>query len=68
MDGRDGVERDLVKHDLGGSARLLLTRDGCVLEQPLSPLVVHTTPAHHELVAPGREMMTHHHAHHGVSP
>ncbi|TDE28944.1 hypothetical protein E1295_42195 [Nonomuraea mesophila] len=37
---RDGVEVDLVTHDLAKFARLLLNRNGYVLEQLLSPLVV----------------------------
>ncbi|MFI9262141.1 DNA polymerase beta superfamily protein [Streptomyces sioyaensis] len=61
---RDGVELDLVSHDLRKFARLLLRRNGYVLEQLLSPLVVHTTPLHDELIdlAPG--LLTAHHAHH----
>jgi predicted nucleotidyltransferase len=61
---RDGVEMDLVTHDLRKFARLMLRRNGYVLEQLLSPLVVHTTDAHRELaeLAPGA--LTSHHAHH----
>lgn len=47
----DGVEMDLVTHDLRKFVRLMLRRNGYVLEQLLSPLVVHTTDAHAELVA-----------------
>ena len=39
---RDGVEMDLVTHDLRKFVRLMLKRNGYVLEQLLSPLVVHT--------------------------
>ncbi|WP_316310509.1 nucleotidyltransferase domain-containing protein, partial [Clavibacter michiganensis] len=46
---RDGVEMDLVTHDLRKFVRLMLRRNGYVLEQLLSPLVVHTTEAHREL-------------------
>ncbi|MGW1990788.1 nucleotidyltransferase domain-containing protein [Embleya sp. NPDC001921] len=60
----DGVENDLVTHDLGKFVRLLLRRNGYVLEQLLSPLVVHTTPAHAELVALAPGLVTRHHAHH----
>ncbi|CAM5712287.1 nucleotidyltransferase domain-containing protein [Streptomyces violaceorubidus] len=42
---RDGVEMDLVTHDLRKFVRLMLRRNGYVLEQLLSPLVVHTTKA-----------------------
>ncbi|MFJ4757793.1 DNA polymerase beta superfamily protein [Streptomyces sp. NPDC088763] len=61
---RDGVEMDLVTHDLRKFVRLMLRRNGYVLEQLLSPLVVHTTDAHRELaeLAPG--VLTTHHAHH----
>ncbi|MGW0558884.1 nucleotidyltransferase domain-containing protein [Streptomyces sp. NPDC002926] len=61
---RDGVEMDLVTHDLRKFVRLMLRRNGYVLEQLLSPLVVHTSDAHTELaeLAPG--VLTSHHAHH----
>ncbi|BAC74226.1 nucleotidyltransferase [Streptomyces avermitilis] len=61
---RDGVEMDLVTHDLRKFVRLMLRRNGYVLEQLLSPLVVHTSDAHRELaeLAPG--VLTRHHAHH----
>ncbi|MEV6396971.1 nucleotidyltransferase domain-containing protein [Streptomyces sp. NPDC051907] len=61
---RDGVEMDLVTHDVRKFARLMLRRNGYVLEQLLSPLVVHTSEAHRELIdlAPG--VLTSHHAHH----
>ncbi|WP_405959116.1 nucleotidyltransferase domain-containing protein [Streptomyces sp. NBC_00868] len=61
---RDGVEMDLVTHDLRKFVTLLLRRNGYVLEQLLSPLVVHTTPAHAELVALAPGVLTSHHAHH----
>jgi predicted nucleotidyltransferase len=57
-------EVDLVTHDVEKFIRLLLKRNGYVLEQLLSPLVVLTTPEHDELrnLAPG--CITRHHAHH----
>ncbi|MFE4086209.1 DNA polymerase beta superfamily protein [Streptomyces sp. YIM B13502] len=61
---RDGVEMDLVTHDLRKFVRLMLRRNGYVLEQLLSPLVVHTTEAHRELVALAPGVFTSHHAHH----
>ncbi|MCL7427834.1 DNA polymerase beta superfamily protein [Streptomyces sp. YS415] len=61
---RDGVEMDLVTHDLRKFVRLMLRRNGYVLEQLLSPLVVHTTDAHRELVALAPGVVTRHHAHH----
>ncbi|MEU9107003.1 nucleotidyltransferase domain-containing protein [Streptomyces xanthophaeus] len=60
----DGVEMDLVTHDLRKFVRLMLNRNGYVLEQLLSPLVVHTTPAHQELIALAPGVLTSHHAHH----
>ncbi|MFF9508986.1 DNA polymerase beta superfamily protein [Streptomyces sp. NPDC014724] len=61
---RDGVEMDLVTHDLRKFVQLMLRPNGYVLEQLLSPLVVHTGRLHTELVdlAPG--VLTRHHAHH----
>ncbi|MFD9411933.1 DNA polymerase beta superfamily protein [Streptomyces sp. NPDC059989] len=61
---RDDVEMDLVTHDLRKFVRLMLNRNGYVLEQLLSPLVVHTTPAHEELIALAPGVLTSHHAHH----
>lgn len=61
---RDGLEIDLVTHDVKKFLGLMLKKNGYVLEQLLSPLVVHTTPEHEELksLAPG--CITRHHAHH----
>ncbi len=61
---RDGVELDVVSHDLLKFARLLNSRNGYVLEQLLSPLVIHTGDLHDRLrrIAPG--LITRHHAHH----
>ncbi|GAA0951693.1 nucleotidyltransferase domain-containing protein [Nonomuraea longicatena] len=61
---RDGVELDLVTHDLAKFCGLLLNRNGYVLEQLLSPLVVATTPVHEELLALAPGCLTRHHAHH----
>lgn len=63
-DESDGIERDLVTHDLRKFARLLLRRNGYVLEQLTSPLVVHTGPVHAELTALAPGVLTRHHAHH----
>jgi predicted nucleotidyltransferase len=46
---RDGVEVDLVTHELRKFCALLLRNNGYVLEQLYSPLVVHTSPEHAEL-------------------
>ncbi|WP_327157641.1 DNA polymerase beta superfamily protein [Streptomyces tubercidicus] len=61
---QDRTELDLVSHDLRKFARLLLRRNGYVLEQLISPLVVHTTPVHDELLALVPDLLTAHHAHH----
>jgi uncharacterized protein len=61
---RDGVELDVVSHDLLKFARLLNSRNGYVLEQLLSPLVVATSPVHTALVALAPALITRHHAHH----
>lgn len=57
-------EVDLVTHDAGKFFRLLLKRNGYVLEQVLSPLVVLSTPEHEELRHLARACITRHHAHH----
>jgi predicted nucleotidyltransferase len=61
---RDGVELDVVSHDLLKLAKLLNSRNGYVLEQLLSPLVVVTTPVHVELTSLAPALITRHHAHH----
>lgn len=59
-----GIELDLVTHDALKFAGLLLKRNGYVLEQLTSPLVIHTTPAHNELLSFVSGVITRHHAHH----
>lgn len=61
---RDGVELDVVSHDLAKFARLLNSRNGYVLEQLLSPLVMVTSPVHAELIALAAGLITRGHAHH----
>lgn len=61
---RDGVEIDLVTHDAGKFFRLLLRRNGYVLEQLLLPLIVTTSQAHGELTAPAPRCIARGHAHH----
>jgi uncharacterized protein len=60
----DGLEIDLVTHDAKKFFGLLLKKNGYVLEQVLSPLVVHTTPEHAELREIAAQCVTRHHAHH----
>lgn len=72
-DGRETIERettegglevDLVTHDAKKFFGLMLKKNGYVLEQLFSPLVVQTTPEHEELKAIGRACVTKHHSHH----
>jgi predicted nucleotidyltransferase len=58
------MEIDLVTHDAKKFFGLLLKKNGYVLEQVLSPLVVHTTPDHAELKQVALNCITRHHAHH----
>ncbi len=51
-------------HDAAKFLRLLLRRNGYVLEQLLSPLVVQTGAAHQALVSLAPDCITRHHAHH----
>ncbi len=61
---RDGREIDLVTHDVRKFFLLLLKKNGYVLEQIYSPLVVHTTPEHEELKEIAKGCITRHHVHH----
>lgn len=60
----DGLEIDLVTHDARKFFGLLLKKNGYVLEQVLSPLVVHTSAEHAELKQIVADCVTRHHAHH----
>src|SRR3954453_17604118 len=60
----DGLELDLVTHDVRKFFLLLLKKNGYVLEQVLSPLIVHTTPDHEELKRIAKRCITRHHSHH----
>jgi predicted nucleotidyltransferase len=60
----DGIEFDLVTHDAKKFFNLLLRRNGYVLEQLFSPLVVRTTPEHEELKRIAVDCITQHHVHH----
>jgi len=61
---REGMELDLVTHDIAKFFGLLLQRNGYVLEQLYSPLVVCSTPEHQELKEIADSCITHHHGHH----
>jgi predicted nucleotidyltransferase len=65
----EGLEMDIVTHDLRKFFGLLLKKNGYVLEQLFSPLVVQTTPEHAELKGIARHgtdrgVITKHHSHH----
>ncbi len=64
MGDTEGLDLDLVTHDIRKFMLLLLNRNGYVLEQLLSPLVVHTTPIHGRLVELSPQLVTRNHAHH----
>lgn len=60
----DGLEIDLVTHDVKKFCGMLLKKNGYVLEQVLSPLIVKTSPEHAELREIAVRCITKHHAHH----
>jgi len=60
----DGLEIDLVTHDAKKFFGLMLRKNGYVLEQLLSPLVVQTSPEHEELKALAAGCVTKYHAYH----
>jgi predicted nucleotidyltransferase len=60
----EGVEIDLVTHDAAKFFRLLLKKNGYVLEQLFSPLVIRTSPEHEELKEIAAGCITRHHVHH----
>lgn len=60
----DGLELDLVTHDVKKFCGLMLKKNGYVLEQVLSPLVVQTSPEHARLRELAAACVTKHHAHH----
>jgi len=59
---RDGIDLDLVTHDVFKFATLLLNRNGYVLEQLYSPLVVVSGADHVELKSIAAGCITRHHA------
>ena len=60
----EGLEIDLLTHDAYKFFTLLLKKNGYVLEQLLSPLVVQTSPEHEELVGLAPRLFTRFHAYH----
>ena len=61
---REGMQLDLVTHDIKKFFELLLKRNGYVLEQLYSPLIVYTTKEHEELKNIASHCITKHHSHH----
>jgi len=60
----DGLEIDLVSHDVKKFFLLLLKKNGYVLEQLHSPLIVRSSPEHEELKSIARGCVTRHHSYH----
>jgi uncharacterized protein len=60
----EGLEMDIVSHDVRKFFKLLLKKNGYVLEQLFSPLIVQTTPEHDELKGIAKGCITRHHSHH----
>jgi hypothetical protein len=60
----ESLEMDIVSHDIRKFFGLLLKKNGYVLEQLYSPLVVATTPEHAKLKEIARGCVTKHHSHH----
>ncbi|TWU40202.1 putative nucleotidyltransferase [Novipirellula aureliae] len=60
----DGLEIDLVTHDASKFFALMLRRNGYVLEQIFSPLVVFEADEFAELKSIAADCITKHHAHH----
>ena len=63
-DMKAGLQIDLVTHDLKKFFTLLLKRNGYVLEQLYSPLIVQTTPEHKQLKAIAVNCITRNHYYH----
>ncbi len=61
---RNGLEIDLVAHDVKKFFSLMLKKNGYVLEQLYSPLIVRSSPEHEELKALGVGCITRFHVHH----
>ena len=60
----EGLEMDIVSHDIRKFMGLLLKKNGYVLEQLFSPLVVESSDAHAELKRISAGCVTRHHSHH----
>ncbi|NJK92644.1 MAG: nucleotidyltransferase [Blastochloris sp.] len=60
----EGLDMDIVSHDACKFFKLLLKKNGYVLEQLYSPLIVYTTQQHAELKVIAEGCITRHHSHH----
>lgn len=60
----NGLEMDIVSHDIKKFFGMLLKNNGYVLEQLVSPLVIETSPEHAELLSLVPKIVTKHHGHH----
>ena len=58
------IDLDIVTHDVKKFMLMMLKRNGYVLEQLFSPLVMHSTDAYEELKVLGRGCVTANHYHH----
>ena len=61
---RSGIEMDLVTHDILKFFAMLMKRNGYVLEQLYSPLIVRSGPEHEELKQIASRCVTRHHGRH----
>jgi len=61
---RDRLEIDLVTHEVRKFFLLMLKKNGYVLEQVFSPLVLQTSPEHDELKEIARACVTRYHCYH----
>ncbi|MBX9653892.1 nucleotidyltransferase domain-containing protein [bacterium] len=61
---KQGLEIDLVTHHVKKFFGLMLKKNGYVMEQLYSPLVLQTSPEHEELKSIGLRCLTKHHVYH----
>ncbi|MDZ7960386.1 MAG: nucleotidyltransferase domain-containing protein [Aulosira sp. DedQUE10] len=61
---RDSVQIDLVTHDIKKFFLLLLKKNGYVLEQLYSPLILKNLPEYEELQVIAKDCITRHHSYH----
>lgn len=60
----ESLQIDLVTHDVKKFFLMLLKKNGYVLEQLYSPLILKTTPEYEELKVLAKNCITRHHSHH----